>query len=60
MKRAAVPSILVVVVLVAVAVIAEAQQPKKVPRIGIYRRKTRLLTPPVPRPFGWLCASLAT
>jgi putative tryptophan/tyrosine transport system substrate-binding protein len=34
MKRAAVPSILVVAVLVAVAVIAEAQQPKKVPRIG--------------------------
>jgi ABC-type uncharacterized transport system substrate-binding protein len=29
-----VPSILVVVVLLAVAVIAEAQQPKKVPRIG--------------------------
>jgi hypothetical protein len=34
MKRAAVPSILVVVVLLAVGVIAEAQQPKKVPRIG--------------------------
>ena len=34
MKRAAVPSILAAVVLVAVAVIAEAQQPKKVPRIG--------------------------
>jgi putative ABC transport system substrate-binding protein len=34
MKRAAVPSILVVVVLLAVAVIAEAQQPKKVHRIG--------------------------
>jgi putative ABC transport system substrate-binding protein len=34
MKRAAVPSILVVVVLVAVGVIAEAQQPKKVPRLG--------------------------
>jgi putative tryptophan/tyrosine transport system substrate-binding protein len=34
MKRAGVPSILVVVVLVAVAVIAEAQQPGKVPRIG--------------------------
>src|SRR6266536_2665103 len=33
MKRAAVPSILVVVVLLAVAAIAEAQQPKKVPRI---------------------------
>jgi ABC-type uncharacterized transport system substrate-binding protein len=34
MKKAAVPSILVVVVLLAVAVIAEAQQPKKVSRIG--------------------------
>jgi hypothetical protein len=34
MKKAAVPSILVVVVLLAVAVIAEAQQPKKVFRIG--------------------------
>ena len=34
MKRAAVRSILVVMVLLAVAVIAEAQQPKKVPRIG--------------------------
>ena len=34
MKRAAGSSILVAVLLVAVAVIAEAQQPKKVPRIG--------------------------
>jgi len=34
MKRAAVPSILVAVVLLAVGVIAEAQQPTKVPRIG--------------------------
>ena len=34
MKKAAVPSILVVVVLLAVAVIAEAQQPRKMPRIG--------------------------
>jgi putative tryptophan/tyrosine transport system substrate-binding protein len=34
MKKAVVPSILVAVVLIAVAVIAEAQQPKKVPRIG--------------------------
>jgi putative tryptophan/tyrosine transport system substrate-binding protein len=34
MKRAAVPSILVAVVLLALAVIAEAQQPKKVSRIG--------------------------
>src|SRR5215470_14989027 len=34
MKRAAVPSSLFAVVLLAVAVIAEAQQPKKVPRIG--------------------------
>ena len=34
MKKAAVSSILVAVILLAVAVIAEAQQPKKVPRIG--------------------------
>jgi len=34
MKKAAVPSILVAVVLLAVAVIVEAQQPKKIPRIG--------------------------
>ena len=34
MKKAAVPSILVAVVLLAFGVIAEAQQAKKVPRIG--------------------------
>jgi len=34
MKKTAVPSILVIAVLLAVANIAEAQQPKKVPRIG--------------------------
>jgi ABC-type uncharacterized transport system substrate-binding protein len=36
MKRAAVPSILVVVVLLALGVTAEAQQTKKVPRIGAF------------------------
>ena len=40
MKRAAVPSILVVVVLLAVAVIAEAQQPTKVARIGYLDNST--------------------
>jgi len=34
MKKAAVSSILVAVVLLALGVIAEAQEPKKVPRIG--------------------------
>ena len=34
MKRTAVPSILVAVVLLALGVIADAQQPKKIPRIG--------------------------
>jgi putative tryptophan/tyrosine transport system substrate-binding protein len=34
MKRAAVPSILIAAILLAVAVIADAQQTKKVPRIG--------------------------
>jgi putative ABC transport system substrate-binding protein len=34
MKKAALPSILVTAMLLAVAVLADAQQPKKVPRIG--------------------------
>jgi len=34
MKRAAVPSILVAVVLLVLGVTAEAQRPAKVPRIG--------------------------
>jgi putative ABC transport system substrate-binding protein len=34
MKRTAVPSLLVAVVLLVLGVTAEAQQPKKVPRIG--------------------------
>ena len=38
MKRAPVTSILVAVVLLAIAVIAEAQQPKSVPRIGYLSR----------------------
>jgi putative tryptophan/tyrosine transport system substrate-binding protein len=47
MKRAAVPSILVVVVLFALGVIAEAQQPAKVPRIG-YVTVTDDLSSPSP------------
>ena len=39
MKKAGLSSILIAVVLLAAGVIAEAQQPKKVPRIGyLYRR----------------------
>jgi hypothetical protein len=34
MKKTAVPSVLVAVVLLAVAAMADAQQPKKVARIG--------------------------
>jgi hypothetical protein len=34
MKRAAVPSMLVAVVLFAATIVVEAEQPKKVPRIG--------------------------
>jgi hypothetical protein len=41
MKKAAVPSILVVVGLLVVAVIAEAQQPTKVPRIGFVIASSR-------------------
>jgi putative ABC transport system substrate-binding protein len=40
MKKAAVPSILVAVVLLALGVIAEAQQPGKVPRIGFLDAST--------------------
>ena len=46
MKKAAVPSILVAVVLLAVAVIAEAQQPKKVPRIGYLSASIQLVIRP--------------
>ena len=61
MKQVGWSSILVGAVLLAVALIAEAQQPKKVPRIGyLASSEPQLLTPPVPRQFGWLCASLAT
>ena len=59
MKKAGVLSILFVVVLLAVGVIADAQQPKKVPLIGYLAAGNPLVSPPVPRPFGWLCASLA-
>ena len=61
MKKAAVPSILVVVVLLALAsdsrgAAAEESPPDRV-SIGV---AIQLLSPPVPRQFGWLCASLAT
>ena len=59
MKRAAVPSILVVVVLLALGVIAEAQQPMKVPRIGVLRADS----PPQlsrQRRFSRQCAILVT
>ena len=52
MKKAAVPSILVAVVLLAVAVIAEAQQPKKVPRIGYLSKPMQLLLRPHRGEFG--------
>jgi len=45
MKRAAVPSILIAVVLLAVEVIAEAQQAGKVPRIGILSASAASLNP---------------
>ena len=61
MKKAAVPSILVAVVLLArCELTAEAQQPKKIPPIGYLVASDAALSPPVPREFGWLCASVAT
>ena len=52
MKKAAVPSILVVVILLAVGVTAEAQQPKKVFRIGYLSPVDAATDSPVPREFG--------
>jgi hypothetical protein len=49
MKRAAVPAILVAVVLLAIGVIAEAQQAKKVPRIA-YLGGVQLNS----KKFGWM------
>jgi len=51
MKRAGVPSILIAVVLLALGVIAEAQQPKKVPLIG-YLSNTDLATESTRRADG--------
>jgi len=51
---------LVAAMLLAVAVLAEAQQPKKVPRIGTYQIPIQPVNPLVPRQFGWLCRSAAT
>ena len=54
-------SILLIVAVVVVAAMAQAQQPKKVPRIGYLSPcRSSYVSPPVPRQFGWLCASLAT
>jgi hypothetical protein len=46
-------------ILFALCFSASAQQSKKVPRIGIYRRSTQLVSPSVPSQFGWLCVRLA-
>src|SRR4029453_1656448 len=51
MKRAAVPSILVVVILLAVGVTAEAQQPGKIPRIGFLGNSTAALEENLVEPF---------
>ena len=56
MKKAVVPSIFVVVVLLAVAVIAEAQQAKKIPRIG-YLATEALPLRPASRHSVRVCAS---
>jgi len=44
MKRAATPAILAAVMLLAVAVIAKAQQPKKIARIGYFFGSTPAAT----------------
>ena len=58
MKKAAVPSILVAVILLAVGITAEAQQPEQVPRIGYLTGLPLLLGRPASRHSGKVCASL--
>ena len=60
MKKAAVLSILVAVVLLALGVIAEAQQPAKIPRIGYLALGSLPVTHSAPRHSGKVCASLGT
>jgi hypothetical protein len=38
---------------------AEAQQPKKVPLVGYFSSTDPATEAPVPRQFGWRCASVA-
>ena len=53
--------VVLVTFLLATISFATAQQPKKVASDRIFiNRALQLVSPPVPRPFGWLCASLAT
>ena len=58
--RKAVLSILFVVMLLAVAVIAEAQQPTKIPRIGYLGGVPCRYTRTASRHSGRVCASLGT
>ena len=60
MKRTAVLSILVVVVLLVLGVIAEAQQPSKIHRIGLLLARPLRSMRPGSRHFVKVCASWAT
>ena len=60
MKNAGLSSVVIAVVLLAVGAIADAQQPKKVPRIGYLSIPVPLVNPIVPRQFDRLYASVAT
>ena len=60
MKRAAVPSILIAVVLLALGVAAEAQQAKKVYRVGYLSPGTSLDAAPAIEPFARVCVRLDT
>ena len=51
MKKAAVPSILVAAILLAVEVMAQAQQPGKIPRIGFLGNSTAALEENLVEPF---------
>ena len=59
MKRAATPAILAALILLAVAVIAEAQQPKKIAKIGYLLPSTPAAAAHLLEAFRQGCGSLA-
>ena len=60
MKHIVVRLLAIFVTLATCGAVARRSSRRKSPELGIYRRKTQLMNPPVPRGFVWHFASLGT